>query len=66
MSQEKGTCRVRGGKVHKGNEARSNRQASIKFEKQGVMVSRPKGHKKAGWVQFPSLNWKPAALRGAK
>lgn len=44
--------------------------AGFKYERNGILVAIPKGHKKAGWAKpgspFPPMNWKPAVMRGGK
>lgn len=57
------SCRVknRHGIGPKGsNNAKQTQIASVRYERWGVMIGRPKGHKGYGWYNFPSRNWKPA------
>lgn len=57
------SCRVknRGGIGPKGsNNAKQTQIATVRFERWGVMIGRPQGHKRYGWYEFPERRWEPA------
>lgn len=42
------------------NNARQVQIATIRYERWGLIIGQPRGHKRYGWFKFPSRNWKPA------